>query len=68
VVRSGPRLKTQTILKFRADNCIAMDAVWSSVDEELVQELKFIKVQTLIKDKDEYIKRPDLGKQFSKET
>jgi ethanolamine ammonia-lyase small subunit len=68
VGRSGPRLKTQTLLKFRADHSIAMDAVWSSVNEGLIDELKFIKVQTLVKDKDEYITRPDLGKKFSQET
>ncbi len=68
VGRAGPRLKTTTLLKFRADHSIAMDAVWSSVDEELIDELHFVKVQTLVKDKDQYITRPDLGKKFSEKT
>lgn len=68
VGRSGPRLKTETLLKFRADHAVAMDAVWSTVDENLIDKLNFVKVQTLVKDKDEYITRPDLGKKFSKET
>jgi len=68
VGRAGTRLKTSTLLKFRADHSIAMDAVWSSVDEKLIEKLKFVKVQTLVKDKDEYITRPDLGKKFSEKT
>ena len=68
VGRSGPRLKTQTLLKLRADHSIAMDAVWSSVDENIIDELKCVKVQTLVKDKDEYVTRPDLGKKFSEKT
>jgi ethanolamine ammonia-lyase small subunit len=66
--RSGPRFKTDTLLKFRADHAVAMDAVWSSVDEKLIDELGFLKVQTLVKDKEEYITRPDFGKKFSEET
>lgn len=68
VGRAGTRFKTNTLLKFRADHAVAMDAVWSSVDENLIDELKFLKVQTLVKDKEEYITRPDLGKKFSTET
>ncbi|PJI09365.1 MULTISPECIES: ethanolamine ammonia-lyase subunit EutC [Clostridium] len=68
VGRAGTRFKTNTLLKFRADHAVAMDAVWSSVDENLIDELKFLKVQTLVKDKEEYITRPDLGKKFSFET
>ncbi|AAK80663.1 ethanolamine ammonia-lyase small subunit [Clostridium acetobutylicum] len=68
VGRAGTRLKTNTFLKFRADHAVAMDAVWSSVDEKLIDTLNFLKVQTLAKDKEEYITRPDLGRKFSEET
>lgn len=68
VGRAGARLKTNTLLKFRADHAVAMDAVWSAVDENIIDELGFIKVQTLVRDKEEYITRPDLGKRFSEET
>lgn len=68
VGRSGARLKTETLLKFRADHAVAMDAVWSVVDEKVVDELNYLKVQTLVEDKEEYITRPDLGKKFSQET
>lgn len=66
--RAGERFKTETLLKFRADHAIAMDAVWSYVDENLIDKLGFFKVQTLVKNKEEYIRRPDLGRIFSPET
>ncbi len=68
VGRAGERFKTETLLKFRADHAIAMDAVWSYVDESMIDQLGFFKVQTLVEDKEEYIRRPDLGRGFSKET
>ncbi|MDS0524832.1 ethanolamine ammonia-lyase subunit EutC [Clostridium sp. SHJSY1] len=66
--KSGTRLKTLDYLRFRADHAIAIDAVWASADENIVDELGFIKVQTKVKDKEEYITRPDLGRVFSEET
>lgn len=68
VGRAGTRLKTETILKLRADHAVAMDAVWSYVDESLIDKLKFLKVQTLVKDKEQYITRPNLGRRFSSDT
>ena len=65
--RAGERFKTDTLLKFRADHAIAMDAVWSTVDESIIDNLGFIKVQSRVKDKEEYIRRPDLGRIFSPE-
>ncbi len=68
VGRAGDRYRTETMLRLRADHAVAMDAVWSSVDEKVVEDLDFVKVQTLIKDKEEYLTRPDLGRRFSPET
>jgi len=68
VGRAGDRYKTETMLRLRADHAVAMDAVWSSVNEKVVDELDFVKVQTLIKNKDEYLTRPDLGRRFSEQT
>ncbi|MGC6178059.1 ethanolamine ammonia-lyase subunit EutC [Lacrimispora sp. 38-1] len=68
VGKAGTRLKTETYLRFRADHAVAMDAVWSEVDEKVVDQLEFLKVQSLCKNKDEYITRPDLGRRFSDET
>jgi len=66
--RAGDRFKTETLLRFSADHAVAIDSVWSHVDEVIIDELDFIKVQTLIKDKEEYITRPDFGRSFSTET
>lgn len=65
VGRAGDRFKTDTLLRFRADHAVAMDSVWSNVDESIIDEMNFYKVQTLIKNKEEYITRPDLGRVFS---
>ena len=65
--RAGPRYKTQSMLRFRADHAAAQDAVFSDVAEETIKEMGLIKVQTKCRDKDEYITRPDLGRQFDEE-
>lgn len=65
--RAGTRYKTETVLRFRADHA-AQDAVFSYVDEEFIKENNMFAVETLCKDKDEYLTRPDLGRKFSPET
>lgn len=65
--RTGTRYLTEPVLRFRADHASAQDAVFSDVSEELVEDMKFVPVQTLCHDKDEYVTRPDLGRQFSPE-
>ncbi|PEX93245.1 ethanolamine ammonia-lyase subunit EutC [Bacillus cereus] len=65
--RAGPRYKTTTSLRFRADHATAQDAVFSYVSESFITEMKLISVDTLCHDKDEYLTRPDLGRQFSRE-
>ncbi|HCM89701.1 MULTISPECIES: ethanolamine ammonia-lyase subunit EutC [Vagococcus] len=65
--RSGPRYKTQSMLRFRADHAAAQDAVFSDVSEDLVKEMGFVSVITKCQDKDEYVTRPDLGRQFDAE-
>jgi ethanolamine ammonia-lyase small subunit len=68
VGRAGARYKTKTLLKLRADHAVAMDAVWSYVDETIIDKLNFFKVKTLVMNKEQYIQRPDLGRKFSEET
>lgn len=65
--RAGPRYKTETILRFRADHAAAQDAVFSNVDEQFLKDMNLFTVQTLCKDKDEYLTRPDLGRKISDE-
>ena len=65
--RCGPRYKTQTMLRFRADHAAAQDAVFSQVPEEFAEQNGLIPVQTRCKDKDEYLTRPDYGRCFDEE-
>lgn len=65
--RAGPRYKTLTMLRFRADHAAAQDAVFSQVPEDYAQKHDLLSVQTKCKDKDEYLTRPDLGRCFDEE-
>lgn len=67
VWRSGPRYKTETMLRFRADHAAAQDSVFSYVSEDFLKEVGLFSVQTLCSSKDEYITRPDLGRKLSEE-
>lgn len=60
--RAGPRYTTETLLRFRADHAVAQDAVFTDVPDEFVEAKGWPKLQTVIKDKDEYLTRPDLGR------
>lgn len=65
--RAGCRYKTASVLRFRADHAAAQDAVFSDVDEELPKKMGFLETQTTCQSKDEYLTRPDHGRQFSDE-
>ena len=65
--KAGPRYKTLTMLRFRADHAAAQDAVFSQVPEDYAQKNGLVAVQTRCKDKDEYLTRPDLGRTFNEE-
>ena len=65
--RAGPRYKTLTMLRFRADHAAAQDAVFSQVDEDFAEKNGLVNVQTRCHDKDEYLTRPDMGRCFDEE-
>ncbi len=65
--RAGPRYKTLTMLRFRADHAAAQDAVFSQIPEDFGQKNGLVCVQTRCHDKDEYLTRPDLGRTFDEE-
>lgn len=67
VWHTGARYLTSTSLRFKADHAAAQDAVFSYVDEEFVDKNQLFPTQTVVVDKDEYVTRPDLGRQFSDE-
>ncbi len=66
--RAGPRYKTLTMLRFRADHAAAQDAVWSEVPESYAEKNGLFPLQTRCKDKEEYLTRPDKGRTFDEET
>lgn len=68
VGRSGPRYKTSTLLRFRADHAAARDSVISKTDQRVIERMNLFSVKTLCRDKEEYLTRPDLGRKFSEET
>ena len=65
--RAGPRYKTLTMLRFRADHAAAQDAVFSQVSEDFAAKNGMAEVKTKCRDKDEYLTRPDLGRCFDEE-
>lgn len=67
VGRAGPRYKTLTMLRFRADHAAAQDSVFSQIPEDYAQKNGLVAVQTRCKDKDEYLTRPDYGRCFDEE-
>ena len=65
--RAGPRYKTLTMLRFRADHAAAQDAVFSQMPEDFGEKNGLVGVQTRCKSKDEYLTRPDYGRTFDEE-
>ena len=66
--RCGPRYKTLTMLRFRADHAAAQDAVFTEAPEDFAKANGMVEVKTKCRDKDEYLTRPDLGRCFDQET
>ena len=62
--RAGPRYKTLTMLRFRADHAAAQDAVFTEMDADYAKEHDLLPVKTRCDSKDEYLTRPDLGRCF----
>ena len=65
--RAGPRYKTLTMLRFRADHAAAQDAVFSQLPEDFGEKNGLVSVKTRCGDKDEYLTRPDMGRCFDEE-
>ncbi len=65
--KAGPRYRTLTMLRFRADHAAAQDAVFSQVPEDFAAKNGMVEVQTKCHDKDEYLTRPDHGRCFDEE-
>jgi len=68
VGRSGDRPLTETIIRFRADHALAIDSVFSAVDEKFVDDLGLLKLKTRVNDKDQHLTRPDYGRELDEES
>ncbi|MDR1657614.1 MAG: ethanolamine ammonia-lyase subunit EutC [Deltaproteobacteria bacterium] len=64
VWRTGTRYLTDTMLRFRADHAVAMDAVFTEVPEEWTARHNLPKFRTRCENKDIFLTRPDLGRRF----
>ncbi|MDR0356733.1 MAG: ethanolamine ammonia-lyase subunit EutC [Deltaproteobacteria bacterium] len=64
VWRTGTRCLTDTMLRFRADHAVAMDAVFTDVPDEWIAKNNLPKFKTKCENKDVFLTRPDLGRRF----
>lgn len=68
VGRSGPHYNTFSLLLFQGDHAVTQDALYRDVDQKLLDDLGLFTVQTNITGgKQEYLLRPDLGRQINDE-
>ena len=68
VGRAGPRYSTASLLLFQGDHAVTQDALYRDVDQKLLDEFNLFTVQTKITGgKQEYLLRPDLGRQLNDE-
>lgn len=64
VGRAGPRYKTLTQLRFRADHAAAQDSVFTEIGPEFATKNGLIPVKTACESREQYLTRPDLGRRF----
>jgi len=68
VGRAGPHYNTFSLLLFQGDHAITQDALYRDVDQKLLDDLGLFTVHTNITGgKQEYLLRPDLGRQINDE-
>jgi ethanolamine ammonia-lyase small subunit len=67
VGRAGPRPRTQTLLLFQADHGVTQDALFHEVNPQLLEQMGLFVVESQVHDRQEYLKRPDLGRKLSEE-
>ena len=68
VGRAGPRVTTASLLLFQGDHAVTQDALYRDVDQKLLDSFNLFTVQTKVTGgKQEYLLRPDLGRQLNDE-
>jgi ethanolamine ammonia-lyase small subunit len=68
VGRAGPRPRTATLLLFQADHGVTQDALFHEVNPQLLEEMGLFVVESQVHDRQEYLKRPDLGRKLTEES
>lgn len=72
--RAGAGVPTRVNLSFMLDHARARDSVWSKLDTSSVEKslenlnLPIARVKSEVKDRSEYLRRPDLGRKLDKES
>ncbi|GIK40146.1 MAG: ethanolamine ammonia-lyase small subunit [Chloroflexota bacterium] len=67
VGRAGPRPRTKALLLFQADHGVTQDALFHEVNPKLLEEQGLFVVESQAHDRQEYLKRPDLGRKLTEE-
>jgi ethanolamine ammonia-lyase small subunit len=65
--RAGARYRNIPQLLFWVDHAVTQDALFREIDPNLLQQFNLFQVQTKVKDRQEYLLRPDLGRLLSDE-
>ncbi|HFB52384.1 MAG TPA: ethanolamine ammonia-lyase subunit EutC [Anaerolineae bacterium] len=68
VGRAGPRPRTKATLLFLADHGVTQDALFHEVDPKMLKEMGLFTVESQAHDRQEYLKRPDLGRVLTEES
>jgi ethanolamine ammonia-lyase small subunit len=68
VWRAGTRYLTKVALKFRADHAVAKDAVYAELKNGFAESNGWVALQTNAKNKEEFLLRPDLGRDLNEES
>ncbi len=68
VGRAGPRPRTSALLLFQADHGVTQDALFHAVNPKLLEEHGLFVVESQARDRQEYLKRPDLGRKLTEES
>jgi ethanolamine ammonia-lyase small subunit len=68
VCRAGSRLRTRTLLRFRADHAAARDTVLRDVEAAFLRRLGLPVLRSRCRDREEHITRPDLGRRLCPES
>lgn len=65
--RAGPRYRNQPLFLFLADHAVTQDALFREIDPAFLERHNLFQVQTRVRDRQEYLLRPDLGRLLSDE-